>query len=923
MTETARLLVFKQRTFSSNPADPLFLPVSSNAVSALGFTRVADYPSRVLYAGPSTSAAAVIPALKAEGYDAVVAPEFDQIEFYDYTVDSDTGNPTPSVPMTALTGERGLYLLALQGYPARAWFDDLRARGVSLIEFLPPAGYLARGLRTTVEGLKSSTTYVRGVFPLRPAFKKAFFEEAPVPPSPFRRVAISAIEESPQDSIKGYLDSVSDGPVVTVSRSNGRVGYEASLTDLDIDNLSNFETVYSISPTGQAAPSSERQGLLALQPSFTGSRMTLHPNSPNYANLLVNAGITDFTNTVYGILDTGFDNGVIDSGIHPDFKDSVGNSTVISGVSEFGGGFQDDRPHGTLTASVITGFASIGQRHDGTPSSIGYRYALGLAPTARLRIDKYFDCSGESLSGLAFALARFDAGTPVNVINLSFNDAQCTYTSKSTTVDNDTVTRGRLFTISAGNTTDFDVSCSFVRGPATAKNAIAVGATDNFTIDWGPLQVTAQTCAYCPYSVNEDARNVPAFSAQHNPPKSIVKPDLVAPGVRITGPYTRWDQGFCNGDSFWAFCKNDMIDAPSGVRYGFSAGTSFSAPAVAGAAGVVRRWFRNVKGVDPSPAMTKAILINGARDVAGAVYRKLSGTSPVIGHVPDVYQGWGMLNLTRLLGAGEDYYFFDEGVELSGDGANYTWQKTLYVRDGSKDSRITLVWSEPANGNGKNWPLNDVDLTADQGAGCPCWYGNQLSTSTGYSLPVPPNPASPDRGKNNVEQIIIPAYTFATGAILRLTVILNYDPAPPLEHQRFAVFADNATETSTPPKTYFYTVTPCRVVDTRNAAGQFGGPALDANSERTFQIPPQCGVPSTARSISLNVVAIQPTAAGVIRLFPTGRSATIASSISYGAGQIRANNAVIALGPTRAVTVKTEQSSGTAHFVIDLNGYFQ
>lgn len=924
---TSRLVVLKKPTFSASSSDPHFLPISSTAVSAFGFRQVGEYPARSLYAGPSGSAAAAIVALKEEGYDAVVAPELDTIEFYGFTIDADTGASTPPIPVfdAVSSGERGLYLLALQGYPLRAWLDDLKSRGIRVVEFLPPAAYLVRGPRAVLGSLHSSTTYARGVFPLLPALKEAFFDQAPAPPSPYRRVAISAVEESPQDSIKGYLDSVSDLPVISLPRGDGRTGYEASLTDLDIETLTAFETVYSISPTGQAAPSSERQGLLALQPSFTLGRMTLPAASPNYANLLVSTGVNDFSNTVYGILDTGFDNGEIESTIHPDFKDSLGNPTVISGVTELTqGGFQDDRLHGTITASVITGYAPVTQRHDGAFPSVGHRYALGLAPTSKIRIDKYFGCLNiDPPSGLVGALTRFDTGIPVDVINLSFNDPQCSYTTKSATVDDDSFTRGRLFTVSAGNTTD-GVSCIGVRGPATAKNAIAVGASDNFTIDWGPRQFELQECAYCAFSFTEDARNVPAFSSIHNLGKSIVKPDLVAPGTRITGPYPRLEQSqMCSNDPIGAFCKNDITDAPSGIRYGFGAGTSFAAPAVAGAAGVIRRWYRNVRTADPSPAMTKAILINGARDVAGAVYRTLSGTSPVIGHIPSIHQGWGMLNLTRLLGPGEDYYFLDEEeAELTGD-AGFSWQKVLYVRDGSKDTRITLVWSEPASGNGKNFPLNDLDLTLDLGGGCPCWYGNQLSPSTGYSLTVPPSSADPDRGENNVEQIIVPAYTFATGAMLRVSVILNYNPGPPTEHQRFAAFADNASETSTPPKTYFYTVTPCRVVDTRNAEGQFGGPVLAADSERTFQIPPACDIPKEARSLSFNVTVVSNTTAGEVRVFPSGRTPSIASTISYGINQVLANNGIVALGPTRAVTVKTAPGSGSVHLILDVNGYFQ
>ena len=34
----------------------------------------------------------------------------------------------------------------------------------------------------------------------------------------------------------------------------------------------------------------------------------------------------------------------------------------------------------------------------------------------------------------------------------------------------------------------------------------------------------------------------------------------------------------------------------------------------------------------------------------------------------------------------------------------------------------------------------------------------------------------------------------------------------------------------------FYTVTPCRIADTRNATGPFGGPSLIGNGTRTFPI---------------------------------------------------------------------------------------
>jgi hypothetical protein len=45
----------------------------------------------------------------------------------------------------------------------------------------------------------------------------------------------------------------------------------------------------------------------------------------------------------------------------------------------------------------------------------------------------------------------------------------------------------------------------------------------------------------------------------------------------------------------------------------------------------------------------------------------------------------------------------------------------------------------------------------------------------------------------------------------------------------------------------FVPVTPCRVVDTRNAPGQFGGPPITGGSYRDFALPDGgCSIPSTA-----------------------------------------------------------------------------
>src|ERR1017187_929206 len=46
----------------------------------------------------------------------------------------------------------------------------------------------------------------------------------------------------------------------------------------------------------------------------------------------------------------------------------------------------------------------------------------------------------------------------------------------------------------------------------------------------------------------------------------------------------------------------------------------------------------------------------------------------------------------------------------------------------------------------------------------------------------------------------------------------------------------------------FVPITPCRVADTRNPPGDFGGPSITGGTSRDFTIPNSaCGVPSTDR----------------------------------------------------------------------------
>lgn len=132
----------------------------------------------------------------------------------------------------------------------------------------------------------------------------------------------------------------------------------------------------------------------------------------------------------------------------------------------------------------------------------------------------------------------------------------------------------------------------------------------------------------------------------------------------------------------------------------------------------------------------------------------------------------------------------------------------------------------------------------------------------------------------------------------------------------------------------FYSLAPCRLVDTRgptNPQGN-GGPIIDANTARHFPIfgadARPCGVPSGAKAAVLNLVVVGPTSGGHIIAYQYGYpDIPLVSNLNFDANEpALANGAVIELGQdaNRQLTVWTAMSPGAiAHLVIDVTGYYQ
>lgn len=121
--------------------------------------------------------------------------------------------------------------------------------------------------------------------------------------------------------------------------------------------------------------------------------------------------------------------------------------------------------------------------------------------------------------------------------------------------------------------------------------------------------------------------------------------------------------------------------------------------------------------------------------------------------------------------------------------------------------------------------------------------------------------------------------------------------------------------------TGFNAVPPCRLLDTRNAAGPLGAPSLGALASRSFVATGNCGIPSGAVAISANVTVVSPTVAGDLVAYPNGlASPPGTSTISFRAGRTRANNALVYLAGDGSFLV-TNRAAGSLDLVVDVNGY--
>ncbi len=118
----------------------------------------------------------------------------------------------------------------------------------------------------------------------------------------------------------------------------------------------------------------------------------------------------------------------------------------------------------------------------------------------------------------------------------------------------------------------------------------------------------------------------------------------------------------------------------------------------------------------------------------------------------------------------------------------------------------------------------------------------------------------------------------------------------------------------------FVPVTPCRVADTRNPVGPFGGPFLSSQTFRAFGIPNSaCNIPVTAQAYSVNLTVVPHVPLGFLTTYPCGQPLPLASTLNSSDGRVKAAAAIVPAGTNGNLCVFVTNDT---ELVIDINGYF-
>ncbi|MES1244598.1 MAG: PKD domain-containing protein [Acidobacteriota bacterium] len=152
----------------------------------------------------------------------------------------------------------------------------------------------------------------------------------------------------------------------------------------------------------------------------------------------------------------------------------------------------------------------------------------------------------------------------------------------------------------------------------------------------------------------------------------------------------------------------------------------------------------------------------------------------------------------------------------------------------------------------------------------------------------------------------------------------NYNASLSVKDSRGKASANTATAViQVMPDGDFYTVAPCRLLDTRSP--EDGAAPVPSGADRVLDVVAvtRCGVSPLATAVALNVTVIQTTGSGRVTVYPADIPIPATSTVNFSGGITRANNTLMMLSSDGRLKLRpVVNNGGSTHLVVDVTGFF-